>query len=380
VGLQIALSLVLLVVGGLFGRALQAMYVEAPAVIRELLLVDLNLGEVGFTDADRTQLVRSITVRLGGDQRIVSVAAEGRRNALYRPVSDDRREAGVRTRIVMASWFRTMDMRPVAGRVLTVTDGPSVAVVNRQFAQTLLSPPGPGPGADVDVRVAVGQAVWVRDSDADTPRVVEIVGVVADAPRAPDPHDDPAIYSLMVGTPPVSLSFVIRTADPAILLPELRRRLSDIEPRIPWAELTTGEAVFARDVDPYRYLVLAASALGVVALMLAAAGLYALMSYAVVLRRHEIGVRMAIGARPSDILRLVLGQSLRLAAIGLVVGVALVVPLTDVAKFLFLGVSPLDPVAMLVPLVVLLLTAVVAGAFPARRAARIDPVQALRQD
>jgi ABC-type antimicrobial peptide transport system permease subunit len=125
---------------------------------------------------------------------------------------------------------------------------------------------------------------------------------------------------------------------------------------------------------------MAAGALGLLALALAAAGLYAVMSYSVALRRREIGVRMAVGARPVDILRMVLGQSVRVVAAGIVVGVVLVVPLTHAVRFLFVGVSPLDPTALIAPLLLLIATALVAGALPARRAARVDPARALRQD
>jgi ABC-type antimicrobial peptide transport system permease subunit len=91
-------------------------------------------------------------------------------------------------------------------------------------------------------------------------------------------------------------------------------------------------------------------------------------------------VRLAIGARPADIARLVLGQSLRLAVVGLVAGFALVLPLTSVAEFLFVGVSRLDPAAISLPAIVLIAAAVVAAYLPARRAARVDPVRALREE
>jgi predicted permease len=339
VGLQVALSLVLLVIGGLFGRSLQAMYEEAPAVVQELLAADVRFGEAGFNEADRARLLYELTTRLGGDGRIRGVAAAGRGVMRFQPVLEERRESVVRARFVTPSWFQIMDVRPLAGRVVNDADESTGVVVNRQFAQNLLSPPGPGPRDVVDVQTAVGQSLRVRESETDTPRLVRIVGVVPNAPRPPDPHDDPAVYLLMPAAPPASLSVVVRTPNPEVMLPELRRTLSTIEPRLPWAELTTGQAMFARDVSPIRYLVLAVGGLGTVALLLAAAGLYAVMSYSVLLRRHEIGVRMAIGARPVDVTRLVLGQSLRLTAIGLA-----------------------------------------AGALPARRAARIDPVRALRQD
>ena len=129
-----------------------------------------------------------------------------------------------------------------------------------------------------------------------------------------------------------------------------------------------------------RYLAAAAGALGMVALLLAMAGLYAVVSFAVSLRTREIGVRMAIGATPGDVTRLVIRQAVRLMTIGAVAGLALTLPLTFAMRAIFIGVSPFDPLAFLPMLGALALVTLVATIVPARRAARIDPVSALRAE
>jgi putative ABC transport system permease protein len=104
------------------------------------------------------------------------------------------------------------------------------------------------------------------------------------------------------------------------------------------------------------------------------------MAYLVSLRRHEIGIRMAIGARPADVLRLVLRQAMRLGLVGSVSGLAITIPLAMLLRAALVGVSPLDPVATLTPVAMLALVTLLAATLPARRAARIDPIRALRED
>jgi predicted permease len=380
---QVALSLILLIVGALFGRSLQTMYAGAPAVTRELLVADFDLTEAGLTSVDAAQLIRAITTRLGADPRVRGVGWQAVGGLRYQFGATESRESAARGRFVTPDWFRTLDSPLLAGR-LARPDETSAVVVNQRLAEALLSPrPGPRARLTLDDSLAarvIGKSIRLRESETDLPRLAVIVGIVANADRLPDPHDDPAVYLALSALPPPSLSLVVRTDDPTALLPELRHTLTTLAPHLPWSELTTGDARLASRMDPIRYLVLAAGGLGVVALLLAAAGLYAVLSYTVLLRRHEIGVRLAIGARPADVVRLVLTQSVRLALLGLVAGFVLVVPLTSLAEFLFIGVSPLDPAALGLPAVVLVIAALVAAGLPARRAARVDPVQALRQE
>jgi ABC-type antimicrobial peptide transport system permease subunit len=131
---------------------------------------------------------------------------------------------------------------------------------------------------------------------------------------------------------------------------------------------------------PNRIAALLAGAFGAVGLVLAAVGLYGLLSYAVSRRRREIGIRMALGAAPGDVRRLVLKDGLRLTAIGLVVGLVLAVAVTQLLRRLLFGVSPADPLTLIAIAALLGITAAIACAVPAMRATRTDPMEALRHD
>jgi ABC-type antimicrobial peptide transport system permease subunit len=135
-----------------------------------------------------------------------------------------------------------------------------------------------------------------------------------------------------------------------------------------------------RESSPIRYLGLAAGGLGAVALLLAMAGLYAVVAYVVSLRTREIGVRMAIGASRADIAKLVVRQAARLVLVGAAAGLALTLPLTYTLRALFIGISPFDPMAFIPMIAALALVSVLASIVPARRAASIDPVAAIRAE
>ena len=165
-----------------------------------------------------------------------------------------------------------------------------------------------------------------------------------------------------------------------MLIRDFRRTLSDLDSHAPWAHFETAASRLARDTDPFRYLARSVASLGILALLLAIAGLYAVIAYVVSLRTHEIGVRVAIGARATDVVRLVLGQALRLVILGIAVGFLIALPLFSYIREIFIGVSPFDPLTIGPTAALLLTVALAAAALPARRAARIDPVRALRTD
>jgi ABC-type antimicrobial peptide transport system permease subunit len=136
-----------------------------------------------------------------------------------------------------------------------------------------------------------------------------------------------------------------------------------------------------RDAPALRYVALSIGGLGLLGLTLAATGLYAIMSYVVLLRRREIGVRMAIGADPHRIVTMIVWQALRLVLLGAGIGLALAVPLAFGLRAVFIGpVSPLDPAAFLPPLAFLLVVGLLASLLPARRASATDPIHTLREE
>jgi predicted permease len=368
VAAQMALSVALLALATLFTRSLEHFHDTAPDGLDELVVGRVDLDVVGYDAAARTRFIDAVTTRMAADGRVTGVAVHSVTPVRYR-VTGAASHAGdepALARFVSPAWFALMGARPTVGRIPGAGDERLAAVVNERMEARLS-----GAGT------VIGRRLTISGGGA-PPRFVEIVGVIPNERRPPDPHDDPAIYMLLGDSPPAALSFVIRTPAAGAALASFRAAAAGVDARVPWTEFARGTTLFERDVSPIRYLMLAAGGLGLVALLLAASGIYAVTSYAVSLRRKEIGVRMAVGARPSDIARMILGESARVTAVGIVAGLGLGVPAFFTVRFLFVGVSPLDPWSLAAPAVMLVVSAIGAAGVPARRAARVDPVQTLR--
>jgi ABC-type antimicrobial peptide transport system permease subunit len=182
-------------------------------------------------------------------------------------------------------------------------------------------------------------------------------------------------------SPSRSVSLAVRTAQPAErALPQLRAAILKLEPDIVFTEEAPASEVAATTLAPTRIGAALLGAFGALALLLAAVGLYGVIAYSVSLRTREVGVRMALGARPKDVLRLVLAQGGRLALVGSATGALLAALVGRVLESLLYGVSALDPLAYGVAAAVLLAVALAANLAPALGAARIDPMRALRSE
>jgi len=168
--------------------------------------------------------------------------------------------------------------------------------------------------------------------------------------------------------------------DPKALLPEVRRQVAALDATLPVYEVKTLVEHLGTALFPARAAAALLGLTGALALFLAAIGLYGVLSYLVTLRTREIGVRVALGAARSDVLRLIVGRGLRLAGIGLAIGLALAAGVTRFASFLLYGTSPLDPLAFGGVAALLLGTALLAAWMPARRAAAVEPMVALRDE
>jgi predicted permease len=368
VSLQTALSLVLLVVTGIFARSLLVRYDTAPPVVRELAVGAIQLELAGYDGARARRFLDNIDERLSRDRRVQLVAAQSLGGLRHASADVPGRGRPLSGGYVTPSWFRTVDVHPHTGR--TFVDGEqAVAVINDRLASELA--PGGSP---------LGRLLRLEDSRGGEPFTAEIVGIVANVGRPPDAGAFGGVYLPMPVSPPTSLTVVVRTAAPAELLAELRPFLDAFDNRLAWSDLSTGGSLLRQAVSPVRYIVVAAGLLGVLSLLLASVGLYAVMSYAVSRRRREIGIRLALGARPLDVGRLVLSQAGLLVARGSAVGLLLAIPAMYVVRFLFEGVSPADPPAIGSALVVLIAGGLVAAAVPARRAAVIDPMRAIRDE
>jgi putative ABC transport system permease protein len=265
-----------------------------------------------------------------------------------------------------------MDIALLRGRVFTDSDtanSPQVMVVSNAFAKFYF------PNED-----AIGKRI-IMDGDDKTP--IEIIGVVDDVRRnGLDQGVEPEMYVSYVQKPDRRLNLVIRstTEDASQLAQAARAEVKAFDPRqIIWRAQTI-EQLLGTSVAPRKFNMLLLGIFAGVALVLAAVGLYGVMSYSVSWRTQEIGIRMALGAKRTDVLRMVVRQGMTMTLIGLALGLIGVFGLSRVIAGLLYGVSPTDPLTFIGVSIVLLMVALLACLIPARRATRVDPIVALRSE
>jgi predicted permease len=268
-------------------------------------------------------------------------------------------------------YFAAMGIPVLRGRGFTAEDGPNaplVVVINQTMARRLF------PGSDpIGQRIRMGpgpSSAWMT--------IVGIIGDIRHTGLEKDPA--PELYVHYLQNPPVAPFIVIRTVgDPAALTEMVRREARAIDKDLPVYDLRTMLQVRSESVAERRFLLLLVGAFGLLALMLAAVGVYGVMSVAVSERTQEVGVRLALGAQPSGVLRMIVSHASRLTLAGIVIGLLLTWPLTPLLESQLFGVRAADPMTLVGVPMVLLVTAIIAALVPARRAMRVDPVQALRE-
>jgi predicted permease len=276
---------------------------------------------------------------------------------------------------VGADYFRAMGIPLVAGRGVAgrdEKDAPRVVVVNETFARRFW------PGAD-PAREAVGKRL---SFESDQGPWVQIVGVARDGKywtlaEAPQMF----VYVPLTQSYDSSVTLVVRAqGDPRALVPAIREEVRRLDPSLPAFDVKTLSEHMGVSLFPARVAAALLGAFGLVALLLAAMGVYGVVSYAAAQRTREIGIRVALGAQGRDVLRLVAGRGMLLVGVGLGLGLACALALTRFMEGLLYGVSATDPLTF--ALVVLLLggVALLACLAPARRAAKVDPVVALRYE
>jgi putative ABC transport system permease protein len=283
----------------------------------------------------------------------------------------------VNTRWVSAGYFDAMGTRVEEGRAIEDSDvegQPPVVVVNEAFASRYY------PGVS-----AVGKRFRIRGLDASSPPRPwsMIVGVVANVRHsnledAPPPQVYSSVYQ---GEPMDSLYVAVRTrVAPDAMVSTLRRTIRNIDPQLPMADIHVMGELVSEAGARRRFQTTLLTAFGVVALALAAIGLYGLMSYMVRQRTKEIGVRLALGARTSDVLLLVASYGAKVTLLGVSIGAVAALVLARVLVSMLYGVTPSDPRTLVVTALVQMGAAIVACYVPARRAMRVDPVNTLRAD
>jgi putative ABC transport system permease protein len=274
-------------------------------------------------------------------------------------------------RSATSAYFRAMGIPLLAGRGLAESDtsqAPPVIVVNQTLARRFWPAGNP-----------IGGRLVV---DALNGRVAEIVGVVADVkPERIESQDWPTIYSPYPQAPVAAMTMVVRTAQPPLSLASaVEREVRQLDPNQPVAEMRSMEQVVDRAVAGARFNTVLLAVFAEIAFLLAAVGIYGVISCDVSERTHEIGIRVALGAQPGDVLKLVVGHGARLAAYGIAAGLAAAFALTRLMASMLYGVKATDAYTFAAIPVLLGAVALAASYLPSRRALALDPVTALRHE
>jgi predicted permease len=370
---QMALSLLLVTWAGLLTRTVINLRQVDPGYDTENLLVfqlrPLD-SVVGWKDLPGFfERVRANLAGLPG-VRSVAFSSGGWWTKAWIPGFPPEKTIGVS--LVSDGWLATMGVNLLAGRDFTPADtggSEPVALVNEAFARHFF--PGANP---VGLSVATGGM-------SGRPEPHQIVGVCGDCRRDVHQEAGPTIYFCQRQNLRRDASFAVRSVLPALaLVPAVRRAVGEIDPGLPLEELTTQKLLLEKDLSQERTLRLLFVGLGVLALGLSCLGLYGLMTHQVTCRTGEIGLRLALGARPADVARPILCAAGRLALLGIVLGLPLTLALARILGAAVYGIAPYDPATLIFSGLILLVVALVAAWLPARRAARIDPMVALRYE
>ncbi len=267
-------------------------------------------------------------------------------------------------------FFKALQIPLQRGRFFTeqeVREPRHVVIINETLARKYF------PNED-----ALGKRITIVMSE--TPVPTEIIGIVRDVKHLQlDQETEPMSYWPIAELPYTSMTFVLRTrGDAASLATAARNAIQTIDPQQPVAEVRTLESLVAGSIARQRFNTLLLAVFAIIALLLSVIGIYGVVSYSVTQRTPEIGIRTALGATPSDILRLVLKGGMALTLLGIMIGLPAAIALTSLIKKLLFGVGSMDPLTFVSIPALLAVAALVACCVPARRAAKVDPVVALR--
>ena len=270
--------------------------------------------------------------------------------------------------IVSPRYFEALNIPVVAGRGFTDRDdeqAPRVAILNHTLARILW--PGESP---------MGKRVTING------RAADIIGVARDIKgRNLFEPGGPMLYLPLFQSYERHVVLHVRTAvSPTSLVEALRREVYALDKDLPIYAVRTMDQHVTATLTPQRLLAYLIGGFGALALLLSALGLYGLLAYAVTARTPEIGIRMAVGAQKADVMRLFLADGMKLALSGIIIGAVAALGVTPLMKSLLFGISPLDPLTLILVPALLLVTALLACSVPAHRAARADPKVSLRHE
>ena len=376
---QVALSLMLLIGAGLFARSLGNLEGIDAGFKRETLRIDLSMDAIGLRQDERLPaLYRKIEERVARIPGVDSVALSmstfnGGVMNLITPVEGhvekDGRPPNMDVNVVGPGFFDTMGLPIVAGRGFNARDtgaSPKVAVINQTAAKEIFGNESP-----LGKHMSIGTPGGPYDR--------EIVGVVKDA-KYTSLRESPRKAVLVPYTQRYEFldNLMLRTSTAQIA--QVRQAIHEVEPNLPIGEVTTMGEQVDRSLVQQAVMAQLSSFFGALALLLAAIGLYGILSYSVARRSSEIGIRMALGAQRGRVLAMVLGETLRMMLLGIAIGIPAALLCSRWIESLLYGLKPTD--ALTISTAVLLLAAIgaLAGLLPARRASKVDPMVALRYE
>ncbi|MEP6993813.1 MAG: ABC transporter permease [Acidobacteriota bacterium] len=387
---EFALAVVLLVGAALLVRTLWRLQRVHPGfdpkgvVMASLWLPQPNIPENGryFSNAAQASLYRRLIQRV---QALPGVAAasgsvrvpfgSARATGPFRIEGGDpeRWTGSAEMSSPATGYFATLRIPLLRGRFFTDQDeekAPAVAIISDALAQKYFAGQDPI-GRRLQMPARTGPGPWMT-----------IVGVVGDVKTAGlDLDERPLLYRPMLQAPSLLFTLLVRgSATPAALSSAIEQELRAIDPELPIYGVRTMEGAMASTFGERRFAMQLLGIFAIVALLLSAVGVYGVVAYGVSQRTREIGIRMALGARPADVRRMLLREGGRLAALGVMAGVAGALVLTRAMSALLYGVGPRDPATFAAVPAVLAAVALAATYFPARRASRVDPLSALRAE
>jgi putative ABC transport system permease protein len=390
VAMEIALAMLLLVGSGLLLRSFSRLQEVPPGFQPDHLLVaDIPLSPTAYAKPqDRYQFFDRLVERAKSLPGVRSAAAASflpvsgggsiiHFNITGRPPKSPHEFVAAGYRTITPNYLETLGVPLLQGRFFTRGDNeksPAVVIINATMAHTFFPNENP-----LGKRLQLGA---LPEQEVPT---MEIVGVVGDVHFGLGTDPQAEMYlpyrqaDLLL--PVFQLSVILRTAgDPALQTSALRSALAEIDPNQPLVKVRTMEENMATTVAQPRFRTWLIGILAMLALVLAAVGVYGVMSYTVTQRTSEIGVRVALGAQPKDVFRIIVGEGLRLALFGVGVGLVAALVLTRLLQSFLFGISAYDPLTFIAVSLLLTLVAVAASYFPARRATRVDPMIALRYE
>ncbi len=373
---EIAIALVLLIGAGLLIQSFVRLQ-KLELGLDPHNVASINIGIPSQDTASKALFVKRMQESAAAVPGVESVAVASGQVFPYlnfpfniegRPMASD---AVVLYEAISPNYFRALKARMLAGREFTELDNhssPPVAIINETLARQFFSAENP-----------IGKVISLNYMGSRPRR--EIVGIVRDMNQGGLGRIEPQIYVPYFQQPWLGAALIVRASgNPEFISKELQRAIWSIDPKQGVTKLVSGEEMLRNSLSEPRLYTVLLGLFAALALLLAALGIYGVISYSVSQRTHEIGIRMALGARPRDVLNLVIRQGMMLTLIGVAIGVIAALALTRLMVSLLFGVSASDPATFLVIALLLTIVALLACYVPARRATKVDPMVALRYE